>query len=153
MNLLKQFRLLPIIQRAIILLSLSVLIISLSQPAFYCNGHKAMPSAYLFFMGWSGILGGGIPSCLPWLANPIYFISIYLIIRNKNYALYLSLLSVLIAFSFSFLDNIVTSESGSTSKIVSLEPGYYLWLTSFIILFLGCIICKILPQTPKGALK
>jgi len=35
------------------------------------------------------------------------------------------------------MDKIMTSESGSESTITSLGPGYFLWLSSFLIFTIG----------------
>jgi hypothetical protein len=87
----------------------------------------------LFFFGWTFPLGGAfIPFCF-WLANPIYIMSIILIIRKKVNGFYFSFIPVCIAIIFSQMESIMASESGSNTDITSLELGYKLWLTSFAV--------------------
>jgi len=148
MSLSKNFKELTPLKKTTIFLSLIVLIISLTQPAFYIDriDYDAWAdSLALFFIGWAGFLGGSLASLL-WVANPLYFFSIYQTIKGKSTAIYFSLLATTVAFLFSFLDTIVTSESGSTSKIISLQLGYILWLTSFIILTIGLVISQFKKQ-------
>jgi hypothetical protein len=143
MSLIREFRLLPSIQRITIVLSLILLLISFSQPAFYVGrpDYDAWSnSLLLFLLGWTGILGGGIPSCLIWLANPLYLISIYFIIKGKSFSVYLTLGAALIALCFLFINSILTSESGQMSKITALKAGYMFWLASIIVLFIGTAI-------------
>jgi len=42
-----------------------------------------------------------------------------------------------LALIFSTWNEILGAESGSMGKIVSLEVGYYLWLTSIVVLTIG----------------
>jgi len=130
-----------------------MLIISLAQPAFYID-HQENPAAWaeswmLFFLGWTFVFGGGITGFLFWCANPIYIIGMILIIRNKKSGFWFSLIATLISFSFSLIDEIVASSSGSLSKITSLELGYKLWLSSFIILTIGTGLNEILLNVKK----
>ena len=127
-------------------ISIAILICSFTQPAFYIDRQGSQDawsnSLFLFFLGWLFLLGGGLIPTLIWLANPIYFLSLALSLKGKKIGIYLSLVSVILAIIFSLLESIITSESGAHSKIVSLELGYKLWLTSFLVLAFGTIICK-----------
>lgn len=148
MNLLKQFKILPTSQKFTIIISLIILCVSLTQPAFYID-REENPAAWaeswmLFFFGWMFPFGGGITGFLFWCANPIYFFSILQTIRNKKSGILLSVLASLIAFSFSLVDEIIASSSGSFSKITSLELGYKLWLASIITMMIGTFVTKIL---------
>ena len=153
MNIVKSFKVLSRVAQITIVLSLMILIISFTQPAFYIDW-KENPAAWadswlLFFFGWTFPLGGAIIPFLIWCANPIYILSIILTLKGKSMGFYLSLLATVIAFSFSQLDTIITSESGRESPITSLELGYKLWLTSIIILCLGTGI-DLLLKSPKN---
>jgi hypothetical protein len=134
-------------------LSLSLFLISLTQPAFYID-RKEDPNAYsdsltLFLLGWMSFLGGGFIPFVIWLANPFYFVSIFLTIRSKPTGLYYSLTATLLAFIFSQLDTIMTSESGSSSVITSRGLGFKLWFISFIILTIGLIYNRVLTNKRK----
>lgn len=127
--------------KATILVSLFTLVVSFFFPAFYIDrpeNPKAWSNSFLlFFLGWTFPLGGAIVPFVFWLANPTYLLAIYLIIKKNIKGLYLSCIAAFLALIFSQLDSIMTSESGSNSKITSLELGFYLWLTSFLILTTG----------------
>ena len=148
MNLIKQFKILPIFQKYSIIISVIILCISLTQPAFYIDREED-PGAWaeswmLFLFGWTFPLGGGITGFLFWCANPIYILSIIQIIRKKKVGIILSIIASIIAFSFSLMDEITASSSGSLSKITSLELGYKLWLASLITLTIGTLISLII---------
>lgn len=128
-----------------ILLSIGILVLSFSQPAFYTSAPDPAgwaDSWMLFLLGWMGILGGNGIATIIWMANPIYFIAMYNMIKGKPVGIILSFVATLLAFSFSQLDGMLTSESGQYSKITSLELGYMLWLSSFAILSLGALLNK-----------
>lgn len=130
------------IEKGAILLSIILLIISLSMPAFFVDRGRTQPeevgSLVIFLMGWMGPLGGAVIPFLFWCANPIYLFSICLFLnRNRKQAFFISLVSCMIALLFMQMDKIMVSESGSESTITSLGPGYYLWLSSFLVLSIG----------------
>ncbi|MGV3586233.1 MAG: hypothetical protein ACO1OF_04455 [Adhaeribacter sp.] len=140
------------LQKVTIILSLTLLIMSLTQPAFYIDWEEN-PAAWadswlLFFFGWTFPLGGAIIPFLIWCANPIYIASVITTIKGKTVGFYLSILSTLIAFSFSQLDSIIASESGRHSTITSLELGYKFWLGSFIVMAIGTGLTQFL-ETKK----
>ena len=141
------------VQKYSIFLSLLILIISLTQPAFYID-RPENPAAWaeswmLFLLGWMFLFGGGITGFLFWCANPIYIIGLILIIRNNKSGFWFSLIATLISFGFSLIDEIVASSSGSLSKITSLDLGYKLWLSSFIVLTIGTGLNEILMNVKK----
>ena len=82
----------PIFLRTVIILSLILFLISLTQPAFFID-RKDDPNAYsnsliLFLLGWMSLLGGAFIPFIIWLANPLYFLSIFLIIQKKYFPIY-----------------------------------------------------------------
>jgi hypothetical protein len=134
---------LTLVQRGTILLSVLLFILSLSQPAFYIDrtDYDAWAnSAGLLLLGWMSVLGGSLVASVIWLANPLYVIAIILNVKGRTKGLYFSILASIIAFSFSRLDEILTSESGSYSKITALKAGYKLWLASMLVLTIGTAI-------------
>jgi len=135
------FNNLPVLQKWTFVLSIAALLSSFAFPAFYtdsANGPDGWSSGLLlFFLGWMFPLGGAIVPFLFWLANPIYVASLLLLFMKKKIGLYLSVLPSLIAIGFSRMETIMTSERPEYSKITSLELGYKLWLTSFLILAVG----------------
>jgi hypothetical protein len=140
-----------IFQRVVIILSLTVLIISLTQPAFYIDrvDYDAYAnSPVLFFLGWTGIFGGSLESLI-WFANPIYFIALHFFIKNNKLSVIASGAATILALLFATFPTILTSESGARSKITSFELGYKLWVTSFVILFIGATINRTIKKGDK----
>ncbi|WP_312765388.1 hypothetical protein [Epilithonimonas sp.] len=130
------------IKTVLILLSIIVFIVSLFQPAFFIDridSDAYSNSLFLFALGWMSFLGGGFIPFIIWLANPIFLISIFLINKSLKAGILMSLISILLAIIFANLNSILISESGSTSKITELGLGFYLWLSSFVILFISSL--------------
>ncbi len=137
-----RFNFLSSIEKGAILLSIVLFIASLTMPAVFVDRGGEYPeeigSLVMFLMGWLSPLAGAIVLFLFWCANPIYLFSICAILnRNKKAGLYISLIPGLIALAFTQMDTIMTSESGSESIITALGPGYFLWLSSFLVLSIG----------------
>lgn len=131
---------LPLVQKGTILLSVLLFFLSLSQPAFYIDrvDYDAWAnSAGLFLLGWMSVLGGSLVASVIWLANPLYILAVIFSIRGKIGGLFFGMAASVVAFSFSRLDEILTSESGSYSKITALKAGYKLWLGSMLVLTIG----------------
>lgn len=131
------------IKSTLIIFSIIVFIISLFQPAFFIDREDSdaySNSLFLLALGWMSFLGGGFVPFIIWLANPIYIISIFLISKSFKFGIITSLWSIFLAIIFANLNSILTSESGSDSKITYLGLGYYLWISSFVILFISSVI-------------
>lgn len=126
----------------LIIICLATLAISLTQVAFVNEGSEGIVSEKgwsYFFMGSIVIIGGGTFEWLIWLANPISLYAIILLLKNKKSTIKFSLTAFLIALSFTTWQKILISESGKNGKIISLELGYYLWLSSIFLLLIGSI--------------
>ncbi|RFZ85523.1 hypothetical protein DYU05_07980 [Mucilaginibacter terrenus] len=88
-------------------------------------------------MGALAILGGGLQEFCIWLANPLAVLTIVGLFKNFRFTIVTSIAAFLLALSFLSWKNILGSESGVMGTIVSFEAGYYLWLSSIIVLMLG----------------
>jgi hypothetical protein len=141
------------LQKGVIALSCAIFILSLFQPAFYI-GRKDYDAyadgKFLVLMGRMSFLGGNFIATLIWLANPLFIAAIILLLNRKISGLYLSIFAAIIALSFSLLDSTMTSESGSYSKITSLENGYKLWAFSMIVLASGTGINLLISKSNKS---
>jgi hypothetical protein len=82
-------------------------------------------------------LGGAI---LTWLANPAILVSWLKFNKNLKQSLIASLAATLIALSFLLFNKIVDNEGGTYSKIISYKSGYWLWLLSCGVMFIGNLI-------------
>jgi hypothetical protein len=118
--------------------SVLLFLVSLTQPAFYID-RADNPAAWseswlLVLLGWTSLLGGWFVNFLIWLANPFYILSTIFLFSGSKISFTFGLLACVLAFSFSQLDTILASESGHHEEIKSLELGYYLWFSSFVVL-------------------
>ncbi|MNK78817.1 hypothetical protein D3C87_984650 [compost metagenome] len=142
-----------ILKRPALYLSVGLFVFSLTRPALIIetgNGLKSDESFLYFIIGSIAILGGGTSEFLVWLANPLYFISLFLLIKNRKGSIYFIIIANFLAISFLRWKEILISESGSTGKIISFSSGYYLWVASIVVL-LFVSICQLKkdPTSPK----
>jgi hypothetical protein len=117
--------------------SIILFIVSLTLTAINYEDYdklKSYSSISIFLLGGISILGGGLFEWLIWLANPIYFIALLLLLKRKRLSIIFSILATLIACSFATWHELLVSESGRMAKIESLGMGYVFWLLSFMIL-------------------
>lgn len=144
-NILKRIKLLNAFEKAVIALSLIVFLLSLTQPAFYVARKDYdvwANTPFLLIFGWIGFLGGGWESVF-WLANPAYFLAVYLYIKGNKRAVFFASAAFIIAACFSLLSDIISSESGARTRITSFEPGYELWVASMALLAAGVTVTRI----------
>ena len=124
-------------------LSLLIFAISLTQNALvvnYNNEIKTASSLEYLFIGSIAFMGGGLLEEIIWLASPLCLLAIVFMIKDDKRAVLVSLIASALAISFSFWNEILGAESGTMAKIVSFELGYYLWLSSILILTIGILI-------------
>ncbi len=128
------------IRLIIILSSLIIYIISLTQDAVIYNDHNGSgvySSIEMLLMGSTAILGGGPLEWFVWQANPIFLLAIILFLNRKKFSLYLSTYASVVGLSFMLWDRILVSESGHTASITFLVSGYWLWVLSMSFLTIG----------------
>ena len=125
------------------LISILLLIISLTQPAFYTASDSSdslnLHSVFIFFLGWLGFLGGAFESFL-WFANPLYIYALILYLQNKKEAMLISGSSTLLALSFLLLHTFIKNESGSRTPITGYGLGYILWVASLSLLTIQTMV-------------
>ena len=126
----------------IIGISLCFLIASFTKPIIYTatDGSDSFYSSSIlvFFLGWLGFLGG-FTEFIFWLANPLYFLALYLFVTNRKGGLFVSIIASMIAISFSFKSTIKKDEGGGRIAIHSFGEGYIFWLTAILILTIGIL--------------
>ena len=127
---------------AIIMISVVIFLISLTQNAFsYIDGGTKSAKSYeLIISGGFAFLGGGLLETIVWLANPLFILSIFFLYESKKESMYAALGSVVLALSFLMWKKILVSESGRGGEIVSLDLGYWLWLSSLCVFAIGNLI-------------
>ncbi|MES2411021.1 MAG: hypothetical protein V4535_06210 [Bacteroidota bacterium] len=130
------------IQALTVTLSVIVYIISLTQYVITVdNGIAELISSWQYLtIGSVAIFGGGLLEWLIWLANPLYIISIILFIKNYKLSIITAFLASFLAIIFSTWEEIRFDEKGLSTKIVHFELGYYLWVSSILLLTSGIVI-------------
>ena len=88
-------------------------------------------------------LGGEIKGNIIVATLPVYFICITLLIKNRKQLLQLFMMSVLV-FSmyryYYFTDFWVWGDTFLSHTIIKKMTGYYLWLSSYVVLLIGVFI-------------
>jgi hypothetical protein len=128
-----------LIKRSIIVISICVLICSFTQHS-YCTTNGCRDSFFIYIFGAIGFVYSW--AGLTWLANPLLFISWVTFDRYRKMSLITSLLATVIALSFMLCNKIIDNEGGYFSAIVSYRPGYWLWVSSSLVMLLGNVIMK-----------
>jgi hypothetical protein len=116
--------------------------LSLTQDAFYIDrvDHNAWSSGlWLLLIGWLGALMGS-GAALTWLANPVLFFSWFLLSGNTKSAVLAGVAASIIALSFLLFTEVITSEAPTYSTITFYGLGYWLWLSSCLIIAIGATI-------------
>ena len=100
------------------------------------------PGWQILLMGWLGVLVGQFA----WLANPLWLGGlIFFALRKWTVALILSGLAILPTFNTltMFVTELPADEGGmNTFHLVRLRIGFYLWLASLAVLFVGAFVMK-----------
>lgn len=126
-------------------ISLGLLIISLTQPAFYTANDSSdsmnLSSVGIFFLGWMGFLGGALESFF-WFANPLYLLALYRFSKGRKNPLVPSIAASIIAICFLFLDTFIKNEGGARTPITGIGLGYILWVASLAVLTIGILLAK-----------
>ncbi|MEO7173829.1 hypothetical protein [Flavobacterium sp.] len=91
-------------------------------------------------LGSVAIFGGGVLEWLIWLANPLYIISMILFIKHYKISMITAFLASFLAVIFSAWEEIRVDEKGISAKIIHFDLGYYLWVSSILILTTGTFI-------------
>lgn len=128
------------IKKYILLISLLVFIISLSQTAITYHdydGQKSHDGGSLFLVGGIVILGGGLSEWFIWLANPLYLIALILFFRSKKLSRIFATVAILLALYFITFKEILAAEDGRMATVQNLNIGYWLWVASMAILAMG----------------
>jgi len=82
-----------------------------------------------------------------WLANPFLFLSWISFEKYKKASLLLSILATITGLSFLSFDQIMTTEAGHYSNIIEYKLGYWLWISSMVIILLGNILRQVNERT------
>ena len=133
-----------ILKRIVIALSLLCYLMACVFPPFYYSDmaidNDFLGSLFCILFGWAGILfhqGTLKIYFLAWYSNVTYIFSIIYFMKNKCNRFFIwSSITLGLSFLFAFCPEVMIDEAGHRQKI-AMATGYYLWVTSFFILFIG----------------
>ena len=118
-------------------LSVALFVVSLTLDAYYVEGSnpKAWSASYgLLLVGWIGVLTG----IFAWLANPLLALAWALfLLKLDQLSAIASVLAAVTAASFLRETSIMVSEAPTYAKITGHGPGYWLWLSSMLVMIAG----------------
>ena len=129
------------IKSVILIIGVGLFFFSLFNISF-CTNNGCRTSIEAFLIGWLAILAGG--AAISWLANPFLIISWVLLTKNKKYAWLFSLTALVFSISFLKFQTIIENEAGQYNPISKIGIGYWLWLSSCVTTFFGCVTMRIL---------
>ena len=130
-----------IYKKTILIVSIVVFIISLTQPAYYIDrtDYDAWSNSLLLLIfGWIGAMGGG--SGLVWLANPFILISWISVFKNLKTSIIFGALASIFSLLFLLFKKVISSEAPTYSIITDYKLGYWLWTISICFFTFGLII-------------
>jgi hypothetical protein len=128
------------IKTAVLMVSIGLFAFSLFNIAFYTeDGFRTSIEA--LFMGWLAMLTGG--AAMTWMANPFLIVTWIFLGNNKKSAWIFGLISSLISILFLKFHVIIENEAGHYNAILKVGLGFWLWLSSCVTAFVGCLILLI----------
>lgn len=130
------------IQTLTVTLSVILFITSLTQYVLTIDYDiiESVSSWQYLTIGSVALFGGGVLEWLIWLANPLYIISIILFIKSYKLSMITAFLASFLAVIFYAWEEVRVDEKGITAKIIHFDLGYYLWVSSILILTTGIFI-------------
>ena len=133
------------------ILSLLLFILALIFPP-YCIENRCsdyLDSIGLVLIGWLSIFDNDLFIC--WLANPLILLA--WILPSFKVKRIFALVAVLCALYFLNFETMIINEAGHKGQITSYGLGYYFWVASMLIYFIGTTIIslKYYQNTSDGA--
>jgi len=120
------------LSRLFLVCSIGLFVTSLTQPAFSAGNWVETPGWFAVLFGIFALSGAG----LSWLANPLLILS-WLTFAEKKVSFLFSLLAVIAGSSFLLFTQIIVNEAGGYGPITDRHLGYWLWLSSTIVMLAG----------------
>ncbi|MBI3514558.1 MAG: hypothetical protein HY060_10915 [Proteobacteria bacterium] len=122
--------------------SMAVYAACLPFEAFCVDGRCAdQPGWLVLLLGFFSV--GETRANMTWLANPILFSAWVMIgFGEKAIAIVLSLVALVAAAAFLFMNTVITDASGTLLPITGVTVGYWLWLASMATACLGAIFLR-----------
>jgi len=123
-----------------LLCSIGLFLASLTQSAF-CLGdcNNQWRGVWVLLFGWGAMLLGGNAVCF-WFANPLLFVA-WITFRYPRVSLWFSIFAVTVSAAFLLFTGITMGNLHNNeldfTPIVHRHLGYWLWLSSMIIMLVG----------------
>lgn len=134
------------IPETVLCVSVALFAACLTQDGYYIEGPNPRawsPAWGLFLFGWIGVFFG----VFAWLANPLLLASWYLLHKHRyRSSLYIASIALLLAGTFLLHSHVVSSEAPTYSKITGYGVGYWLWISSALVLFGGTCVLTFRPN-------
>jgi len=129
------------LKTVVLILGIGVFAFSLFNICF-CTDNGCRTSMEALLIGWLAMLTGG--AAITWLANPLLIVTWILLIKNKKSAWLFGLAAFIISVSFLKFKVVIEDEAGHYNSISKIGLGYWLWLTSCGVTFVGSLTIRIL---------
>ncbi len=127
-------------------ISMMLFLISLTQKA-YCTTDSCSDSFLVFLLGWAAAFTSFAGTS--WLANPLLILSWILLGKKLKLAMLLCVGAFILALSFLLAGEVTANENGQQHQIVSRNAGYWLWLTSMLVMVFGTFWLQLKENTQK----
>lgn len=88
----------------------------------------------VLILGWSGAFSSFPYFTIAWYANPLFVLTVILLVKDKPPVLFSALSGLLIALTAFFFKRVWNDKEPPEVIVTSYGAGFYLWLTSFVIL-------------------
>ena len=126
---------------AVLIVGILLFAFSLFNTSF-CTDNGCRTSMEAFLIGWLAMLTGG--AAITWLANPFLIITWILLAKNNKSAWLFGLTASVISISFLKFQVVIENETGHYNLITKIGLGYWLWVSSCLTTFIGCLTMRIL---------
>lgn len=119
-------------------LSISLFMFSLFKNCYLVDNNETVGSFGLvaFLLG----IFNASQSFVVWFANPLYSFSLILFFLNNKKSIVFSFLALLLGLSFLFLNKVIINEGGTQGQVMEYLSGYWLWISSMAVLFIGSLL-------------
>lgn len=103
----------------------------------YSTRQGANNGGLLLLSGWLGVTA----SAPAWLANPLIIVAAFMYARRRYFqAMVLSGIAAGLMLSFLLTKEVMVSEAPTYAEVTAYGPGYWLWVASALILFVGAAL-------------
>ena len=126
-------------------ITMVIFVTSLTQKIYFVEGSDdsdAMSGFLALLLGWYYMFDLRV---IPWLANPLLFLSFIFTSTYKiKKAKIVGTIAFIFSLSFLLFDKILVNEGGFEKEIIGYGSGYWLWVFSMFINVVGIFISEYL---------